>query len=38
MTDAKTIGNAVFGFIDDVKIDIIAHKYPLIKPLQWWLV
>jgi hypothetical protein len=34
MTDAKTIGNGVFGFIDNVKIDIIAHKYPLIKPLE----
>ena len=34
MTDAKTIGNGIFGFIDNVKIDIIAHKYPLIKPLQ----
>lgn len=34
MTDTKTIGNGVFGFIDNVKIDIIAHKYPLIKPLQ----
>ena len=34
MTDAKTIGNGVFGFIDNVKIDIIAHKYPLIKPLR----
>jgi hypothetical protein len=34
MTDAKTIGNGVFGFIDKVKIDIIAHKYPLIKPLE----
>lgn len=34
MIDAKTIGNGIFGFIDNVKIDIIAHKYPLIKPLQ----
>ena len=34
MADAKTIGNGVFGFIDNVKIDIIAHKYPLIKPLE----
>src|ERR1700733_4100456 len=34
MTDVKTIGNGIFGFIDDVKIDIIAHKYPLIEPLQ----
>jgi len=34
MTDAKTISNGVFGFIDNIKIDIIAHKYPLIKPLQ----
>ena len=34
MADAKTIGNGVFGFIDNIKIDIIAHKYPLIEPLQ----
>jgi len=34
MTDAKVIGNGVFGFINDVKIDIIAHKYPLVRPLQ----
>ncbi len=33
MSDSKTIGNGVFGFIDNVKIDIIAHKYPLIMPL-----
>jgi hypothetical protein len=34
MADGKTIGNGVFGFIDNVKVDVIAHKYPLIKPLQ----
>ena len=33
MTDTKTIRNGIFGFIDNIKIDIIAHKYPLIKPL-----
>jgi len=26
--------NAVFTFIDDIKIDVIAHKYPLIKPVE----
>lgn len=34
MTDGKNVGNAVIGFINDVKIDLITHKYPLIKPLQ----
>lgn len=34
MTDGKNVGNAVLGFINDVKIDLITHKYPLIKPLQ----
>ena len=34
MERGKTIGNGVFGFIDKVKVDIIAHKYPLVKPLQ----
>ena len=33
MTDTKTIRNGILGFIDNIKIDIIAHKYPLIKPL-----
>ena len=28
MTDAKTIVNGIFGFIDNIKIDMIAHKYP----------
>jgi len=26
--------NAVFTFIDDIKIDVIAHKYPQIKPVE----
>jgi hypothetical protein len=33
MTDIKVIGNGVFGFINNIKIDIIAHKYSLVKPL-----
>ena len=34
MTDAKAIKNGVFGFINNIKIDLLAHQYPLIKPLQ----
>ena len=34
MTDTKTIGNGIFGFINNIKVDIIAHKYPLVMPLQ----
>lgn len=34
MTDGKAIRNGVFGFINNVKIDLIAHQYPLLKPLQ----
>ena len=29
-----TLKNAVFCFIADVKIDLIAHQYPLIKPVE----
>jgi len=25
--------NTIKGFIDDVKVDILSHKYPLIKPV-----
>lgn len=28
--DIRTLSNAVFCFVDDVKIDLIAHQYPLI--------
>jgi hypothetical protein len=26
--------NAVFCYIDDIKIDLISHQYPLIKPVE----
>lgn len=29
----KTLKNGVFCFIRDVKVDIICHQYPLVKPL-----
>jgi len=34
ITTAKSITNGLFGFINDVKIDLIAHKYPLCKPIH----
>lgn len=34
MTNAKAIKNGLFGFINDIKIDLIAHQSPLIQPLQ----
>jgi len=30
----KTITNGVFCYIDDVKVDILAHKYPLVEDLE----
>ncbi|MDH7459691.1 nucleotidyl transferase AbiEii/AbiGii toxin family protein [Chitinophagaceae bacterium 26-R-25] len=29
----KTLKNGVFSFIEDVKVDLIAHQYPILKPL-----
>ena len=34
MTDATTINNGLFGFINKIKIDLIAHQYPLIHPVE----
>jgi hypothetical protein len=34
MTNAKAIKNGLFGFVNDIKVDLIAHQYPLIQPLQ----
>jgi hypothetical protein len=31
--DIRTIKNGVFSFIEDVKVDLIAHQYPNLKPL-----
>lgn len=33
MTNAKAIKNGLWGFINDIKVDLIAHKYPLTQPL-----
>lgn len=33
-TDGNVVNNAVFGFIEDVKVDFISHQYPLIKPVE----
>jgi hypothetical protein len=32
--NAKAIKNGLFGFINDIKVDLIAHQYPLVQPLQ----
>jgi hypothetical protein len=34
VTNTKTMGTGVFCFMQDVKIDILAHQYPLVKPIQ----
>lgn len=34
LTDGNVVKNAVFGFIEDVKVDFISHQYPLIKPVE----
>lgn len=31
--EIKTLKNGIFCFIEDVKVDLIAHQYPLIHPL-----
>jgi hypothetical protein len=30
----QAIKNGVFGLVSDVKVDLIAHQYPLIKPIE----
>ena len=30
--DIKTLGNAIFARVDGVKVDLLAHQYPWIKP------
>ncbi len=30
-----TLKNAVFCYIEDIKIDLISHQYPLIKPIEF---
>lgn len=34
LTDSSVIKNGVFGFIEEVKVDLISHRYPLIKPVE----
>ena len=34
LSETKIIKNGIFGFINGVKLDLIAHKYPLIYPIQ----
>lgn len=34
LSETKTINNGIFGFINGVKLDLIAHKYPIIYPIQ----
>lgn len=34
ITDAKAIKNGLLGFINNIKVDLIAHQYPLVNPMQ----
>ena len=34
MKEVETTKNTVRGIIDGIKIDLIAHRYPLLKPLN----
>lgn len=34
ITNAKAIKNGLLGFINEIKIDLIAHQYRLIHPIQ----
>lgn len=34
MKESETAKNTVRGIIDGIKIDLIAHRYPLIRPLE----
>lgn len=34
LTDDQVIKNGAFGFIDQVKVDFISHRYPLLKPME----
>jgi len=34
LSDSKSIKNGVFGFINDIKIDILTHAYPQCRPLE----
>jgi hypothetical protein len=30
----RSVKNGVFGYINDVKLDIISHQYPVVNPLK----
>lgn len=32
--DMQILKNGIFCFIDDIKVDIIAHQYPLLNPVE----
>ncbi|MCA6451828.1 MAG: nucleotidyl transferase AbiEii/AbiGii toxin family protein [Chitinophagaceae bacterium] len=34
ISEIRTIKNGIFCFIDNVKVDLISHKYPIIGPLN----
>ena len=29
-TDVRTLGNSIFCFVNDIKIDLLPHQYPLV--------
>jgi len=34
MKETETAENTVRGLIDGIKVDVIAHRYPLLKPIE----
>jgi Nucleotidyl transferase AbiEii toxin, Type IV TA system len=35
--EIRTLQNGVFCFVNNIKIDLIAHQYPLLKKFEWFL-
>ena len=33
-TDVRTLGNSVFCFVNDIKIDLLPHQYPLVGDIE----
>src|SRR6185437_14978291 len=33
-TDARTLGNSIFCFVNDIKIDLLPHQYPLVEGID----
>jgi len=33
-TDIRTLGNSIFCFVNDVKIDLLPHEYPLVENID----